>query len=142
MKLFGQLCLFSPVAGRITWKGQPLAGVWVEQQWRWRWQRASVRLPTDASGCFAFPGVQEKSWSAWLRPHDPRVQQIIRVEHQGRCYEIWHHDKDNYHAYGENGICRPWRLDVELSLLRWTPATPVMSSGTPAADPAVSGTTP
>ncbi len=109
------LYLFSEVNGIVLLDGKPVQGVEVTQEYNWHWkdEKASKVATTDAQGRFHFPVVTGKSMTAAL-PHQPVIEQTLRLSFQGKQYKGWLHGKDNYDDRGElNG--KPLNLVCDLS---------------------------
>ncbi len=99
----GKMHLFSAVRGVVLLKGKPVAGALVEQDYFWHWkdQRGVAVVKTDASGTFQFPQVTGASFMGSILPHEPVVEQTIRITYEGQDYMAWSHERGNYSANGE-----------------------------------------
>ncbi len=99
----GKMHLFSAVRGVVLLKGKPVAGALVEQDYFWHWkdQRGVAVVKTDASGNFQFPQVTGASFMGSILPHEPVVEQTIRITYEGQDYMAWSHERGNYSANGE-----------------------------------------
>jgi hypothetical protein len=109
------LYLFSEVEGIVLLDGKPVQGVEVSQEYFWHWkdQKAKKVTTTDAQGRFHFPVVTGTSMTAAL-PHQPVIEQTLRLSFQGKDYKGWSHAKGNYDDKGEVGA-RPFKLVCDLS---------------------------
>ncbi len=96
------LYLFSEVNGIVLLDGKPVQGVEVTQEYDWHWkeEKGSKVAVTDAEGRFHFPVITGKSLTAGL-PHQPVIEQKLRLSYQGKEYKGWLHGKDNYDEHGE-----------------------------------------
>lgn len=103
----------SPMEGRITFNGNPVAGAKMERWLKWKDERGEVETTvTDGSGEFHFNAKQD---SVKLSPLTEFViGQEIRVYHEGTEYMIWYKAKVNTDMYGELGG-RPTNLRCELT---------------------------
>ncbi|MGY4533728.1 hypothetical protein ACVW0Y_002861 [Pseudomonas sp. TE3786] len=109
------LYLFSEVNGIVLLDGKPVQGVEVDQEYHWHWKDEKARrvTTTDAQGRFHFPLITGKSLTAAL-PHEPVVEQRMRLYYQGKEYQGWYQSKHNYDDLGElNG--RPLNLVCDLN---------------------------
>lgn len=100
-----QMVIFSELHGEVLAGGAPVAGARVERSWDWGLtdEKGSDAATTDASGHFRLPAVTRRGgFRAWL-PHEPFVEQTIRVTHAGQTLDVWMLDKRNYRAGGELG---------------------------------------
>lgn len=110
------LYLFSEVNGIVLLDGKPVQGVEVDQEYSWHWGDKKDRkvTTTDAQGRFHFPLITGKSFTAGLLPHEPVIDQRMRLYYQGKEYQGWFHSKHNYDDLGElNG--RPLNLVCDLN---------------------------
>lgn len=99
----GKMYLFSAVQGVVVQKGQPVVGAVVEREYFWHWKdkRDKVQVNTDATGGFSFPEATGSSILGSLLPHEPVIQQTIRIIYQGQTYMAWALDKRDYEANTE-----------------------------------------
>lgn len=100
-----QMVIFSELHGQVLEGGKPVAGAAVERSWNWGLtdETGSDRTTTDADGQFRLPAVSRRGGlRAWL-PHEPFVEQTIRVSRGGQALDVWMLDKRNYQAGGELG---------------------------------------
>lgn len=99
----GKMHLFSAVQGIVVQKGQPVKGAVVEREYFWHWKdtREKLQAETNANGEFHFADVTATSHLGRLLPHEPVVQQTIRITHQGQTYTAWAFDKADYDANSE-----------------------------------------
>lgn len=107
--------LFSEVDGIVTMGGAPVAGAVVQREYVWTWNKSTGgdSTTTDAGGAFRFSAIMGRSMLGSVLPHEPLVEQKIRISHGGQSYEAWIFTKRNYDANGElNG--KPIRLSCDL----------------------------
>ncbi|WP_156254597.1 carboxypeptidase-like regulatory domain-containing protein [Sandarakinorhabdus oryzae] len=99
------MVIFSELHGQVLSGGAPVAGASVERSWDWGLtdEKGKDSTTTDAQGNFRLPAVSRRGGlRAWL-PHEPFVEQTIRVTHAGQTVDVWMLDKRNYRAGGELG---------------------------------------
>ena len=101
----GQMVIFSELHGQVLAAGQPVAGATVERSWDWGLtdEKGSDRTTTDAQGQFRLPAVTRRGGLRGMLPHEPFVEQTIRVVHGGAAQDVWMLDKRNYRPGGELG---------------------------------------
>ncbi len=94
----GKMYLFSAVRGVVVHEGKPIEGAVVEREYFWHWkdQRDKVQVKTNALGEFQFPEATGSSFLGSLLPHEPVVQQTIRIAYQGQTYMAWAFDRRDY----------------------------------------------
>lgn len=112
----GQKVLFSEVLAVVVRDGVPVSGAAVERSYLWAWNdsRGSDSTVTDATGTFRLPSVTGRSLLGGILPHEPAIDQTIRILHDGKTFEAWTFTKRNYDGNGElNG--KPLRLHCDLS---------------------------
>lgn len=99
----GKMHLFSAVQGVVVHKGAPVEGAVVEREYFWHWKdkREKLQVKTAANGEFRFAEVTASSLLGSLLPHEPVVQQTIRITHKGQTYTAWAFDKGDYDANTE-----------------------------------------
>lgn len=99
----GKMYLFSNVRGLVQYKGQPVPGAIVQQEFRWAWKGEVGReeVKTDAKGEFSFPVITRTSFFGSLLPHEPMIQQTILIKHGGQTYKAWMFDKGDYASDSE-----------------------------------------
>lgn len=100
-----EMVIFSELHGQVLSGGAPVAGAAVERSWDWGLtdEKGKDATTTDAQGQFRLPAVSRRGGlRAWL-PHEPFVEQTIRVTHAGQTFDVWMLDKRNYRAGGELG---------------------------------------
>ena len=97
--------IFSELHGQVLAAGAPVAGASVDRSWNWGLtdEKGSDRTITDADGQFRLPEVSRSAGLKGLLPHEPFVEQTIRVTHAGETLDVWMHDRRNYRAGGELG---------------------------------------
>jgi hypothetical protein len=99
----GKMHLFSAVQGVVVQKGAPVEDAVVEREYFWHWKdkREKLQVKTDATGGFKFPEATGSSFLGGLLPHEPVIQQTIRITHKGQTYTAWAFDKGDYEANTE-----------------------------------------
>ena len=101
----GQLVIFSELNGQVLAAGAPVAGAQIERSWDWGLtdEKGSDRTTSDAQGHFRLPAVNRRGGlRAWL-PHEPFVEQTLRITNAGQTLDVWMLDKRNYRPGGELG---------------------------------------
>jgi len=115
--LFGgeksEVVLFSPLEGKLTYKGEPASGATFNVWIAWKDQEGEVaQFTADGNGYFSIPTniVDHKA--------NPLVQisiaQSITVNYEGNDYVIWKAGKSSTNLYGELGG-RPENVMCELT---------------------------
>ena len=101
----GSKVIFSELHGQVLAADAPVAGASVDRSWNWGLtdEKGSDRTITDADGQFRLPEVSRRAGLKGLLPHEPFVEQTIRVTHAGETRDVWMHDRRNYRAGGELG---------------------------------------
>lgn len=107
--------LFSEVEGVVTRDGKPVKDARVEREYLWAWNdsRGSDHAVTDATGTFSLPRITGKTFLGGLLPHEPIIEQTIRIVVDDQSFEGWIFTKRNYDQNGELGG-RPIRLRCDL----------------------------
>lgn len=102
-RTMGRMCLFSAVQGVVTEGGKPVAGAVVERHFKWAWKNETGvdRTQTDAQGRFHFDAIRRSSLLGGLLPHQPSVEQQIRIEHAGKSYIAWQFLREDYEDQSE-----------------------------------------
>lgn len=105
--------LFSPLEGKLTFKGNPAAGAKIKLWLVWKDQKGeSEYFIADEKGYFQIPK------KTVLYKQNPSFQisigQMVTVEFSDQEYLIWRGGKSNTHLYGELGG-RPENLICELT---------------------------
>jgi len=106
--------LFSEVRGVVVSQGKPVVGATIERTYRWTWKNknGSESVVTNEKGEFYFSEITGFAFLGWL-PHEPMIEQTIRIKHQGKSFDAWMYDKRDYDRNGElNG--RPINLFCSL----------------------------
>lgn len=117
MSFFGgektEVVLFSPLEGKLTYKGEPAAGAVLNIWIAWKDQQGETsQFKADDNGYFSIPAniVEHKA--------NPLAQisiaQSITVNYNGNDYLIWKAGKSSTHLYGELGG-RPENVVCELT---------------------------
>ena len=96
----GKLYLFSEVRGVVTQNGKPVGGATVEQTYAYD-KKISRTTQSNDAGEFFFPEVVMRSFWASIMPHEPFVEQTIKINYGGHEYIAWAYDKRNYRQNGE-----------------------------------------
>lgn len=111
----GRMCMFSAVQGVVSEHGRPVAGAVVERQFKWAWKgETSIdRAQTDGEGRFHFDAVLRGSLLGGLLPHEPSVEQEIRIVQGGRSFVAWQFVRDDYQENSEL-FGQPIRLRCDL----------------------------
>lgn len=119
--VFGKpFCLFSEVNGRLLLNGQPAAGATVEREYYWRWGEKNYKdtVVADSDGRFHFPVATGRTLFGMLMIHQPVIEQKMKVDHQGKSYDIWEFMKMDYDFDSELARAgrskRPLRLVCRL----------------------------
>lgn len=112
----GRMCMFSAVQGVVTEHGRPVAGAVVERQFKWAWKGETGidRAQTDGEGRFHFGAIWRGSLLGGLLPHEPSVEQEIRIVQGDRSFVAWQFVRDSYQENGEL-FGQPIRLRCDLS---------------------------
>jgi len=115
--LFGgekvEAVLFSPLAGKITYKGKPASSAVLKLWIAWKDQKGETEIfNADEEGNFSIPANIIKYKSSALAQIS--IAQMITVEYKGGEYTIWKAGKSSTHLYGELGG-RPEGLVCELT---------------------------
>lgn len=106
--------------GHVLMNGQPAAGAVLVRNYFWHWksEKGADRSVADEAGEFSLPAIEGRSWLGFL-PHEPVIEQVMKIEYQGKTYEAWAHFKRDYNHHDEtqgrpiNVTCR---LEAQLSL--------------------------
>jgi hypothetical protein len=113
--------LWSAMSGRVLMNGQPAAGAVLARSWHWHWnnEKAADQAVANAAGQFSFPAVEGKSLLGNLLPHEPVVEQLMKVDYQGKTYVAWAYFKRSYKEDSENNgkpLVVTCRLEAERAL--------------------------
>ena len=83
-----KMVLWSAMKGRVLMNGQPAAGAVLVRNYSWHWknEKGSDRTTANANGDFSFPAIEGSSLLGGLLPHQPVVEQVMKVEYQGKTY--------------------------------------------------------
>lgn len=111
----GRMCMFSAVQGVVTEHGKPVAGAMVERQFNWAWKEETGidRAQTDSEGRFHFCAIWRSSLLGGLLPHEPYVEQEIRIVQGDRSFIAWQLVRDSYQENSEL-FGQPIRLRCDL----------------------------
>ncbi len=108
-----KVCVASAFEGQLFFKGQPLSGVKVVRQFKWKDEKGvSEDIITDENGKFGFP----THWDVLRRvlPSQFIVSQEIFVYHGSEKVQIWGAGKMTKGEYDEfNG--KPYNLTCEIT---------------------------
>ena len=112
----GRMCMFSAVDGVVTEHGRPVAGATLERQFKWAWKGETGvdRAQTDAEGRFHFAPVWRSSFLGGLLPHEPSVEQEIRISAGGKSYIAWQFVRASY-AENNELFGKPIALKCDLA---------------------------
>lgn len=96
--------LWSAMSGRVLMNGQPAAGAVLVRSYLWHWnnEKASDQAVANAAGEFVFPPIEGRSLMGNLLPHEPVIEQLMKVEYQGKSYVAWAYFKRSYKDNTEN----------------------------------------
>ena len=100
-----QMVIFSELHGQVLVSGAPVASATVQRSWDWglTGEKGLDETLTDERGHFRLPAINRRGGvMAWL-PHEPFVEQTIRVINAGQTLDVWMLDKHNYRSGGELG---------------------------------------
>jgi hypothetical protein len=94
--------IFSEVRGVVVSNGKPVAGAVLERTYDWTWknQKGRDETVTNDKGEFHFPEITGFALLGWL-PHEPVIEQTIRITYDAKSYVAWGHNKHNYDRNGE-----------------------------------------
>ena len=116
--MFRKIVYCSPIEGVIHWQGKPLENVTLTRELQsggFKNEEYSDKAVTNELGKFTFGVVEERRF---LRPDllsaNPRVSQLIWLQHEGNRYAIWSYSKQNFDLGTESdeGIIR---INCDLS---------------------------
>lgn len=98
-----KVCLFSPVKGKVVYKGQPVVGAVIERSYDWAWgnKKATDQTTTDQNGEFSLPAIYGTMILGQVAPHEPVIDQTINILHEGKTHEAWYFHKGEYSENGE-----------------------------------------
>lgn len=98
-----KVCLFSPVKGKVIYKGQPVAGAVIERRYDWAWgnKQGTDQTTTDQNGEFSLPAIHGTMILGQVAPHEPSINQEIFIKADGKSYGAWFSFKRNYEDFGE-----------------------------------------
>lgn len=110
------LYMFSEVKGTVLLDGEPVAGAEIEQSYIWLWdqKKRTFSSTTDQQGHFWLKERVETSFFATVIPTGQKINQTLTIRHNGKEYDGWLHDKDNYAKNSESANA-PFTLVCELS---------------------------
>jgi hypothetical protein len=118
-----KVCLFSPVKGKVVFKGQPVVGAVIERSYDWAWknQKGRDETKTDQNGEFLLPAIYGTMILGSVLPHEPVIDQTINIQYQGKTHEAWYTQKHDYSengelVYPENGHLSYRKIDILCDL--------------------------
>jgi len=111
-----KMVLWSAMKGRVLMNGQPAAGAVIVRDYSWHWknEKGGDRTTTNANGEFALPAIEGSSLLGGLLPHQPVIEQVMKIEYQGKTYDAWAFFK--YSETKGKPINLTCRLEAELAL--------------------------
>ena len=95
--------VFSALSGRVTENGIPVSDVQLIRIWDvgLTGESGKDQTITDSAGTFTFPPITRKlGLRKWL-PHEPFIEQTIKVARAEKVIDVWMTDKRNYYSGGE-----------------------------------------
>ena len=107
-------CIFSEVRGVVVSNGKPVVGAIVARTYSWTWKnrKGNDQVVTNDKGEFLLPEITGFALLGWL-PHEPVIEQAIRINYQGKSFDAWMYAKGVYELNGElNG--KPFNLYCSL----------------------------
>ena len=116
-----KMVLWSAMKGRVLMNGRPAAGAVLVRNYSWHWknEKGSDRTTADTNGDFTFPAIEGSSLLGGLQPHQPVVEQVMKIEYQGKTYDAWAFFKYSYENNSETKgapIDVTCRLEAELAV--------------------------
>jgi len=116
-----EMVLWSAMKGRVVLNGQPAAGAVLTRKYHWHWgdKKSSDQATANAAGEFSFPAIEGRSMLAGVLPHQPVIEQVMKIDYQGKTYNAWAFFKYSYKANSENNgqpINVTCRLEAEMSV--------------------------
>lgn len=119
-KAMSKVCLFSPVKGKVTRDGRPVAGATIVRTYNWTSndKKGGDETKTDASGEFSFPAIYQTMLLGSLLPHEPVVRQKLTMQLDGKLYELFECSRHNYKEgceFGYDIVINPLELACDLA---------------------------
>lgn len=116
-----KMVLWSAMKGRVLMNGQPAAGAVLVRNYSWHWknEKGGDKTTASANGDFSFPALEGSSLLGGLLPHQPVIEQVMKIEYQGKTYDAWAFFKYSYENNSETKgkpIDVTCRLEAELAL--------------------------
>lgn len=105
--------LFSPLEGKLTFKGNPASGAKIKLWFAWKDQEGeSEHFTADDNGYFSIPKKTVTYKQSALAQIS--IGQMVTVDFNGQEYLIWRGGKSSTHLNGELGG-QPKNLTCELT---------------------------
>ena len=106
--------------GRVVLNDQPAAGAVLTRKYHWHWgdKKSSDQATANAAGEFTFAAIEGQSMLASIVPHQPVIEQVMKIVYQGKTYDAWASFKYSYKDDAENNgqpINVTCRLEAQLS---------------------------
>lgn len=100
-----KFCLFSELNGIVLNNGVPVENATVRRTYYWVWKNkiGEDMVKTNEKGEFHFPAIFGKSFYGYFLPHEPNIDQEVKVISSQTIYIAWYHTKQNYKVGGELG---------------------------------------
>ena len=116
-----KMVMWSEMKGRVLMNGKPASGAVLTRNffWQWKSEKGSDQATANAAGEFSFPTIERSSFVGGLLPHQPVIEQVMKIEYQGKTYDAWAFFKYSYENDSETKgkpINLTCRLEAELAL--------------------------
>jgi hypothetical protein len=126
-----KFCLFSELNGIVLNNGIPVENATVRRTYYWVWKNeiGEDMAKTNEKGEFHFSAIFGKTFFGFFLPHEPTIDQEIKIISDQTIFIAWYHVKQTYKEGGELGeynntgrfIPKPIFLNCELT----TPVNPI-----------------